>query len=437
MFRSSFLAVVVFATVAVAEPVTYSKHIAPLIHTQCIVCHRPGEIGPFSLETYADAKKRATLIARVTGRRTMPVWKPEPGHGEFLDERRLSDREIGLFAAWAEQGAPEGNPAETPRLPAAKTGWKLGKPDIILKMPKPFRIPAEGRDIYVHFVFPLKIDKEIYVRGVECRPGNPKVAHHAVGLLDGSGTARKLDAKDPEPGYVNFGGPGFIPGGFTPGYVPGQTPRFFDEGAALTIRKGTDFVLQMHYHPSGKEESDQTEIGLYLTKTPPTRHMLGVLMANEEIDIPAGSDSFRVTDEFKLPVAMKVGSLWAHMHLIGKEIEAWAETPDGRRINLLKIGDWDFNWQDTYVFRKPIPLPKGTVLKTRWAFDNTEKNPRNPNVPPKRVTLGEGSADEMTGLWIGGEVDNGWDLLSLLGANIGHYFDVKKKGEEFFKGRSK
>jgi hypothetical protein len=411
---------------AAPAPPTFSKDVAPILFANCATCHRPGAIGPFPLTTYAEAKKRAKLIAAVTADKTMPPWKPEAGHGEFLDARTLTAAQVATLKAWADAGAPEGDPKDAPKLPAFKTGWQLGKPDIVLKMPKPFTVPAEGRDVYMHFVFPLDVKTEIYVKAVEVRPGNLKVAHHAVGLLDGSGAARKK--VDPKTGgYVSFGGPGFTPVGFTPGFVPGQTPRPFGDGCAITIKKGTDLVLQMHYHPAGKPEADQTEVGLYLTKQKPTKHMLGVLMGTADIDIPPGDADYVRGDKFVLPVDLKLGSVWAHMHLIGKEVRVWAELPGGKTAKLLKIGDWDFNWQDTYLYKEPVVLPRGTVLRAEWRFDNTAANPRNPNAPPKRVLNGENSTDEMGGIWLGGEVATEGDLIALLLANVGHYFEVESK----------
>ncbi len=409
-----------------AEAPTFATDVAPIVFAQCANCHRAGSIGPFPLTTYAEVKARAKLVARVTGEKAMPPWKPEAGHGEFLDARALTAAQIATIKAWVDAGAPEGDAKLTPKVPAFKTGWQLGTPDIVLKVPKPFKVPAEGRDVYMHFVFPLDIKTEIYVKGVEVRPGNARVAHHAIGLLDGSGTARKkADAKTG--GYVSFGGPGFLVSGFTPGYVPGQTPRFLPDGSAITIKKGTDFVLQMHYHPTGKDEYDRTEVGLYLTKEKPTKHVLGVLLGTTDIDIKPGDGNYVREDKFVLPVAMKATSVWAHMHLIGKETRLWAELPDGKKVNLLKIGDWDFNWQDTYLYKDAVPLPKGTVLRAEWRFDNTDKNPRNPNSPPKRVLNGENSTDEMGGIWLGGELASEADFWALLLANVGHYFEVESK----------
>jgi hypothetical protein len=421
------VACAVAAPLFAADPPTFHKDVAPILFTQCATCHRDGQIGPFPLLKYADAKKRAKQIAGVTADRAMPPWKPDAGHIHFRDARTLTDKQIGTLKDWAAAGAPEGDAKDSPPLPKFKDGWQLGKPDIILKLPEPFTVPAEGRDIYQHFVFPLDLKKDIHVVGVECRPGNPKVAHHAVGMLDSSGEARKRDATSKEPGYAGLN-QGFIPVGFTPGYVPGQTPRMFVKGSGITIKKGTDFVLQMHYHPSGKEEKDQTEIGLYLSDTPPTNNMVVVAMASDEIDIPAGEKAFKAKDTFILPTDLEVESIWPHMHCVGKTVTVTAELPDGKTKDLLKISDWDFNWQDTYVYQKPFTLPKGTKIIAEFTWDNSKDNPRNPNSPPKRIKLGEGSLDEMSGLIIGGQVKTWQDALAHWGGVIGHYAEVKAKG---------
>ncbi len=428
MFRhAAVIALCAFAAPLFAAPPTFHKDVAPILFSQCATCHRDGQIGPFPLLKYDDAKKRAKQLARVTGEKTMPPWKPDSGHGEFLDARVLSETQMTTLKEWAAADAPEGDPKDSPPVPKFKDGWQLGKPDIILKMAEPFTIPADGRDVYQHFVFPLDLKKDIHVVGVECRPSNPKVAHHAVGLLDSSGEARKMDAKTKEPGYAGLN-QGFLPAGFTPGYVPGQTPRRMKKGSGITIKKGTDFVLQMHYHPSGKEEKDQTEIGLYLSDTPPTNIMGVVMMASEEIDIPAGEKKFTAKDEFILPADMTVEGIWPHMHCVGKTVDVTAELPDGKTKRLLKISDWDFNWQDTYLYAKPFELPKGTKIVAEFTWDNSKDNPRNPHSPPKRIKLGEGSLDEMSGLIITGELKTWQDSLPHWGAVIGHYLEIKTKG---------
>jgi mono/diheme cytochrome c family protein len=425
------VALLFIATVpAVAAPPTFHKEVARIVHRHCANCHREGEIGPFPLLTYDQVRPRAKLIAEVVAARAMPPWKPDPGHGEFLDSRRLTDEQVATLVAWTEAGAPEGDRRDASLPPQFKTGWQLGEPDLILKMPEAFVVPAEGRDIYMHFVFPLPIKEETYLRGIECRPGNRRVAHHAVGILDGGGTARKLDAKHPGPGYPG-NGPGFIPAGFTPGYAPGTTPRFFHPDTAIALKPGTDFVLQMHYHPIGKEERDQTEIGLYFTKKKPPKGIVIIAMGSEEIDIPAGEKAYRCTDRFTLPVELEIRDIWAHMHMIGKSVRVTATLPDGSTRSLLRISDWDFNWQDGYLYQTPFKLPKGTVIDAEWTWDNSAANPRNPFQPPQRIAHGEGSTDEMSGLIIGGVANHWLDEIGHWAAAIGHYFEVAGKGAAF------
>ncbi len=411
----------------------FNRDIAPIIFSNCLTCHRPGQVGPFPLTNFAEVSRRARQIVEVTADRLMPPWKPQLGHGDFAFSRRLSEAQIALFRDWLAAGTPEGKASDLPPKPVFPEGWELGKPDIILKLPRPYTIPAEGRDVYVHFPFDLKQRKDIYLRGVEVRPSNRRVAHHGVGLLDSSGTARKLDAAAEGQGYERFGGPGFLATGVTPGYVPGQTSRFFEKGSAITIKKGTDLVLQMHYHPTGRVEQDQVEVGLYLTNEPPVRHILGLLMGTEKVDIPAGEAHYIQRDSFKLPVAMKALNVWGHMHLIGKDLKVWAERPDGTTEKLLWIQDWDFNWQDTYLYRDPVPLPAGTTVHAEFRWDNTAAHPRNPHSPPQRIVHGEGSDNEMGGLWLGGELNNSFDFFALLLANLSHHDKLTREGREFRK----
>lgn len=428
---AALLAVPYVAQASDAKP-TFHREVSRLLHQHCVACHREGEVGPFPLLTYADARQRADLISEVVQSRAMPPWKPDVGHGEFLEERRLTDAQIKTLVRWAAAGAPEGDKRDAPPPPKFKTGWQLGTPDIVLKMPEAFVVPAEGRDVYMHFVFPLNLTQEVYLRGVECRPGNRKVAHHAVGILDSSGSARKFDAKHAGPGYPGYG-PGFIPSGFTPGYAPGQTPRFFHDDTAITLKPGTDFVLQMHYHPIGKVERDQTEIGLYLTKTKPARGMIMAMLSSEEIDIPAGEKTYRASDSFQLPVDMEVRDIWAHMHCIGKTVQVSATLPDGTTRSLLRISDWDFNWQDVYLYKQRFKLPKGTVVRADWTWDNSADNPRNPFSPPRRIRHGEGSTDEMSGLIVGGVANNWVDELIHWAAVVGHYLEIASKGQSYKK----
>ncbi len=413
----------VFALSALSglQPVTFNREVAPILYENCTVCHRQGEVAPFPLVTYADAKKRAKLISEITGRRIMPPWKAKPDYGHFEGERRLSASQIATLKRWAESGAPEGRPAAKPVPPAFPTGWRLGKPDLILKMPKPFSIPADGKDVYRNFVLPVSLPKDTWVRGAEFHPGNAKIVHHVIVLTDTSGKARELDLKDgnPNDGYSGYSGMGFLPSGALGGFSPGDTPKFNVIGTAGKLEKKTEVVFSMHYHPSGKPETDQSEIGIYFTNTPPTRRGSVLLMGVLNVDIDPGDAHHTETAEYELPCNLEITGINPHMHLIGKESQLWAETPDGKKTPMIWVNDWDINWQGTYRLKTPLKLSKGTKLKGRWVHDNSADNPHNPNLPPKRVKNGENSTDEMAGAIVEVVVDSWQDELALWGANLG------------------
>ncbi len=216
--------------------------------------------------------------------------------------------------------------------------------------------------------------------------------------------------------------------GSSPGYAPGQVTRIDPaDDRGITLAKGTDIVLQMHYHPTGKEETDQPQIGLYFTDVKPKRNVNVIGMANNDVDIPAGAKNHKRTDSYTLPVDFEVRDVWAHMHMVGRQVKVWAEPPGGKTKDLVLIPDWDFNWQDSYRYQKPFVLPKGTVVKAEFTWENTAENPRNPNRPPKRITWGEGSADEMSGLILGGVTVDPKDEGTMWISVIGHYIEVEMK----------
>lgn len=386
-----------------ADQPTFCRDVAPILFQHCAVCHREGEIAPFSLFTYQDARRRAKQIALVVGRKLMPPWKPERGADAFRHARQLSDEQIETLSRWAASDRPEGDVADLPAKPEFPSGWHAGEPDMIVEVQRPFTVPAEGEDIYIHFVMPLALKNDRYVEAVQVLPSNRRVAHHGVIILDTRGEAQKLAREAEGDRYVRFGGPGFLPAGFLPGYAPGTVTRRNDEDdTAIHLPKEADLVLQMHYHPIGREESDQPKIGIYFADRKPQRNPALILMANNEVDIPAGEADFSRTDTFRLVCDFEVRTVWAHMHLIGREVHSWAELPNGDKRELLRIVDWDFNWQDTYEYVAPFVLPAGTTVRTTWRWDNTSSNPRNPYEPPQRITWGPSSNDEMSGLIVGG-----------------------------------
>ncbi|HTM54247.1 MAG TPA: hypothetical protein VL175_09465 [Pirellulales bacterium] len=378
--------------------VTFSKDIAPILWKNCAACHRPGEIGPFPLLTYKDASKRADFLAEVTASHRMPPWKPEPNYGHFADERRLSDTEVKKIADWAKAGAPEGDKADLPKPPKFSKGWQHGEPDLVLKMPEKFSLPADGPDVHRCFVIPIPIEKDAMVSGAEFRPGNPSVVHHAIMFLDATSSARKKDEEDETPGFESFGGPGITPTGGLGGWAPGAMPRFLPEGIVKYVKKGSDLVLQIHYHPNGKPTTDQSQVGVYFSKKPAKKIVTGVALVQPKLEVPADEARAEVTVETKpLPTDVQVIGISPHMHNLGKEMKVFASQPgdDEKEVPLIWIKDWDFNWQGQYLFKEPVHLPKGSIIKAHAIYDNSEKNPKNPNNPPKTVQWGEQTTDEM------------------------------------------
>jgi peroxiredoxin len=401
--------------------VNFNRHVAPILFQRCTQCHRAGEVAPFELLSFADAAKRAKQIAAITKTGDMPPWKATPGYGHFNNERFLTAQEKAILQAWVEQKAPEGDAADKPVSPTFPDGWTLGKPDLIIKMPEKFTIPANGADILQNFVIPIGNKEDKVVAAMEFRPGNRRVTHHALCMLDNTGKARKLDEAEPGPGYsAGKGGFGFLPTGSIGGWAPGVVPHFLPEGMGRYLSKNSDLVLQVHYHPSGKEETDQSEIGVYFLKQPPKRILGGFSVENWKIDIPAGEEKYERKAEYKLPVDVFVVGVAPHMHLLGKEMKAWAELPNGKTVPLIDVKNWDFNWQDYYTYRKPIALPKGTVVKMVGYHDNSAKNPANPNKPPKPIKYGEGTSDEMSLVIFEATCDSITELLMLIGDNATH-----------------
>jgi peroxiredoxin len=375
--------------------VTFSQDVAPILYKHCATCHHPGEVAPFPLLTYADAAKRALLIAQVTASRYMPPWEPEPGYGHFQGERRLKETEIATLRQWADAGAPEGDPARIPPPPHFPTGWQLGTPDLTVRMPKPFSVAADGPDQYECFVIPLDLRADRYVRAIQFRPGAPSVVHHALFLLDGGHVALEKG-----PNYPCFGAPGFLPSGALGGWTPGTQPFQAAAGLQLILRKGSTLVMQIHYHPTGKPEIDQSSLGLYFTDKPPTKWVADIALVSNRIDIPPGDSNYTVRDHFTTPVDVDAVGIIPHAHYICKDMKGWAILPGGTKKWLIWIRDWNFNWQEQYRYAEPVRLPTGTRLEMEFTYDNSEANPRNPNHPPKRVLWGPGTTDEMAGLHV-------------------------------------
>ncbi|MDG2207829.1 MAG: tetratricopeptide repeat protein [Pirellulales bacterium] len=391
-----------------AEPnsrrVTFNREIAPIIFSHCASCHRPEESAPFSLLSYGDVVDRAEQIVEVTESRYMPPWLPKSGYGHFSGDRRLSQDEIDLLADWVAQGAIEGDPDDLPEAPSFVAGWQLGEPDLVIDMPETYRLRADGSDVFHNFVLPIPNTTSRFVRAVELRPSNRQIVHHANMLTDSTGAARKLDRQEPGPGYAGMENLGVAsrPSGHFLSWKVGSVPFAGYPEKAWRVDPGSDLVVNMHMLPSGKIEEVRAKVGIYFSEKVPSDPSLALIQleADRQLDIPAGEKQHVVTDRFTLPVDVDVLAIYPHAHLLGQDLQGYALLPDGRKEWLIWIDDWDWNWQAVYRYRQPLSLPRGTELVMQYTFDNSASNPRNPHQPPRRVTAGNRTEDEMAHLWI-------------------------------------
>ncbi|HLH02049.1 MAG TPA: tetratricopeptide repeat protein [Bryobacteraceae bacterium] len=401
----SFLLVTLAAVLhAAPRTVTFARDIAPIVYQNCAPCHRPGESAPFSLLSYQDVRRHASQIADVTKRRYMPPWLPQAGYGAFQDERRLTDEQIALIQKWVAQGAQPGSLAEAPQPPKFSSEWQLGPPDLILHVDHPYHLDAGGSEIFWNFILPVPIKQERWVRAIEVRPGNAKVFHHANVVIDRSGASRRQEK------IPGFGFPGmdlaveensFDPDGHFLSWKPGSPPVVEPDGMAWRATPGMDLILNVHLRPTGKEEIVNPEIGLYFTDKPQTKYpMLVQLEHDGALDIKPGDRDFLISDDFHVPLDLNVLEIYPHAHYLAKLMEGYATLPDGTRKWLVRIPDWDLNWQGVYRLKEPLFLPRGSVISMRYHYDNSAANIRNPNRPPKEVKAGVQATDEMGHLWL-------------------------------------
>ncbi len=401
------LAAVPRTRVAASEaPVTYSRQIAPVLYRNCTSCHHPGGSGPFSLMTYADAKRWGGVMKDVTASRYMPPWLPEPGHGDFAGSRRLPEEEVALIRQWVESSMPEGDRKETPPAPVYASEWTLGPPDLVIEVDSPMQVPAEGTDLFRNFVLPVPIPGPRWVRAMEIKPGSPRVVHHANVLIDRTASLRRTHPTDWKGGIPGMdvtldAGDRFDPDGHFLEWKPDSTALVEQPGMPWRLDPGNDLVLNEHLKPTGKVEAVRARIGLYWASEPATRLPILVELEHDAaLDIPAGATGFTVEDELAIPEDVDALAIYPHAHYLGKRLEGWAVLPDGRREDLVLIPNWDIDRQAIYHFAKPVFLPRGSVVHMRYTYDNSATNPHNPSSPPVRVRAGNRSADEMGHLWL-------------------------------------
>jgi peroxiredoxin len=365
--------------------VTYTKQIAPLLQKHCQECHRPGEIGPFSLLSYNDAKTRTRRIRESILEQRMPPWHADPRHGKFLNDRRMTQEERDTLLAWIDQGAPKGNDSDLPEPVKFVKGWKIGEPDKVYTMEKEFTVPASGVLDYQRFTVDPQLKEDVWVQAAECRPGNRAVVHHILVYVLAPG---KLNPYEPDGTAYTLAG-----------WAPGDMPFIYPPGTARRIKAGSKLLFEVHYTPNGTEHADRSSVGVIFAKEPPQYIAETNILANMALRIPPGAARHTAQMTYTFPEDALVLSFMPHMHLRGTSARYTVTYPDGKTETLLSVPDYDFNWQSVYRFEQPIRIPKGSKLTWSASWDNSADNPRNPD-PTKEVRWGLQTWDEMQNGWM-------------------------------------
>jgi Flp pilus assembly protein TadD len=384
--------------------ISFSRDIAPIVFRSCAPCHHSGEAGPFPLISYGDVKSHARQITDVTSRRLMPPWLPTQDGLSFEEDSHLSAEQIALFQKWVADGTLEGDRSELPATPVFRTGWQLGTPDLVLKAPAPFSVPANGSDVYWNFIFRSPVNAARFVKAIEIRPGDKRLVHHANLLVDRTQSQRH-EEKSPGSGFagmeLQIESEAFDPDGHFLFWKPGSSPVVEPPGLALRLDPGNDLVLNTHLQPSGKPESVQPTIGIYFTNQPATKFPVLLQLENDRaLDIPPGGKYFLVSDQFTLPGDVQLLAIYPHAHYLCRDMLALARFSDGTEKTLIHIPRWDLNWQAVFRLAQPEPLPRGSTIVMRYRYDNSADNISNPNAPPQRVQAGNRAVDEMARLWL-------------------------------------
>jgi peroxiredoxin len=413
--------------------VTYHRDVQPILQKHCQECHRPGEVGPFSLMTYKQAVNWAQDIKDYTKRREMPPWKISEGVA-FQNERKMTEQEIKTLTAWVDGGTPKGDPKDAPKPREFPSGWRLGTPDLVLSPDDDFVLGPSGKDVFRCFIMPTKLPEDKYVAAVEMRPGNPQIVHHLLLFVDTKGYGRLLEKSAQEkerdnppidehsglplkfdrgPGYSRTMGIGFLPRTGLLGWAPGIQPRYMPEGVGFPLPKNSDIIMQVHYHRNGRSEKDRTQVGLYFAKEKSKHPYQAGAITGYFFTIPAGDENYKVTGNAWAAKDFTMLAITPHMHLLGKSISLTMTPPDGPEQKLMAVNHWDYNWQEMYFLKEPIQVKAGTKFHLEATFDNSDKNPLNPFSPPRRVTVGEQTTNEMCFVFLGGYSESRLPILPL------------------------
>ncbi len=391
------------ASTDTAGAITYTKHIAPTLQQRCLGCHRQGQIGPMPLTSYSEVRPWAKSIARQVAARKMPPWFAHPDSRPMKGDLNLSQDEIDQVVAWAEAGAPEGNPADLPRpriFPSYEGGWQLKKPDLVLQPLAAAAVGKEVDDEYRCFSVPFAEDRELWLKAVEFQPGNSQVVHHFILFGDPQRIGSALDSATTEPGWeCGSMDSELVRMPILQMWAPGNVTPLSPRGIGRRLAAGSDLMLQIHYHnTSGEDQTDLSHFALHLAQPDETidKEIRGQLVSAWQLQIAAGDPNSEHQATYTTPVNITVYSTGVHMHYRGKNMGLWATPPSGPRETLIWVPNYDFNWQLTYEFQEPMRALAGTTFQMISHHDNSANNPFNPAIPPVDVKWGLATSDEMS-----------------------------------------
>jgi hypothetical protein len=410
---------------AAGTPVTFNKDVLPILQRECQVCHRPGEIGPMPFLTYEGTRPWAKSIKVAVLSKKMPPWFADPKYGHFTNERRLSESEIATLVAWANNGAPEGDPKDKPGQVAFREGWNI-RPDLVFKFPKPFPIPAKGTIEYTYITVSAPFKEDTWVVAGEVRPSDRAHVHHVVANVRPKGSKwmvqSQLGSEPYAPGPTRNqdlikaagGNPAVLDNEFLVGYVPGMEAQRFDiDNSAKLIPAGADIVFEVHYTTNGVAGEDQSMVGLELAKAPPKRRFMSIAAAQTNLTIPPGDPNAEAKATLRFAQPVDFVYMQPHMHLRGKDMKIDAHYPTGEQETLLDVPRYDFNWQIVYYEKTPLHLPRGTTLELTAHWDNSLNNKWNPD-PQATVHWGDQSWQEMLAAPMAVIVDRNVDPKSVV-----------------------
>jgi mono/diheme cytochrome c family protein len=379
---------------------TFYRDVLPILQDHCQQCHRPQGIAPVAFGTYAQVKREAQKIADRASARTMPPWFADPRFGKFTNDPSLTEQQIATLVAWVKNNAPAGNPADAPPPRRWAGQWDIPKPDLVLEMQVPVKIPARGQVNYTYEIVPTHFTKDAWVQMSQVRPSSPQYVHHAVVYIrpPNSKWLRNAPIGRPFTAEDLTDAEGRRETHWTDSdmllvYAPGSAPDQFPDGMAKFVPAGSDLVFQMHYTTNGTAGADQTGVGMVFAKQPPAQRVITLQLTNSSFLIPPGADNFEVEVSGTLPNDATLLSFFPHMHLRGKAFEYNIVHPNGTKETLLRV-NYHFHWQLSYKLAEPRFLTAGTKLEAIAWFDNSANNPHNP-APAQMVRWGDQTTDEM------------------------------------------